>query len=298
MKKALRFSIVICVLSWILYSLVMGLCRDVVTSNRVNVVLLEIAFMAVPLFATFFAQWRSGDSSAFKLLDINISSTWLVGILLMVLAIVLCCPISVLLPGIRFHFGPEQLMEIKHIDTEVAEQIRTHLNSMPAYAIIGGAVARGLVYGLTISTVFSLGEEFVWRGYLLKLLNGCKFWKTALFVGFFNGIWHAPVVLFGHIYPQHPILGVPMMTVQCILTGAMIQYFTLKTKSVVIAAAMHGVLNGLIGVIYIMTLGGNDLTVGFTGVAGFITLGLVLTGIYHYDKFISKENIMSSPIEI
>lgn len=298
MKKALRFSIVICILSWILYTVAMGLFSDFVMSKRLYVVLLEVAFMAVPLLSTFFVQKRTNDFSAFKLLKFNPSLTWGAGIALMVIAIIMVVPVSALLPGITFNYGPEQLMALKGVDEEVADQIRLRLSSMPPYAVVGGTLIRGLIGGLTISTLFSLGEEFVWRGYLMTLLKGHKFAYVALFIGFFNGIWHAPMILFGHIYHQHPIAGVFMMSVLCILTGCLIMYFVLKTGSVVLGAAMHGVVNGLVGIVYLLTLGGSDLTVGFSGFAGFITLGILIAALYYYDTYVSKERIMSSTVEI
>lgn len=298
MKKAIRFSIVVCILSWILYTIAMGPFHDFVMSRRLYVVLLEVAFMAVPLLSVFVSQWMSKDYSAFRLLRFNPSMEWLTGILLMVIAIIMVIPISVLFPGIEFNYGPEQLMALKNIDEEVAGHIRQHLDSMPPYSIIGGALIRGLLGGLTISALFSLGEEFVWRAYLLDLLKGHKFWTVALYVGFVNGIWHAPMILFGHIYHQHPIAGVFMMSVLCILTGCLIMYFVIKTGSVVLGAAMHGVINGLVGIVYLLTLGGSDLTAGFTGFAGFITLGILIAVLYYYDTKVSKDRIMSSNVEI
>ena len=45
-----------------------------------------------------------------------------------------------------------------------------------------------------------------------------------------------------------------------------------------------------------MTDGGNDLTVGLTGLAGFIALTIVLICLFIYDYFISKEKILINKI--
>jgi hypothetical protein len=42
--------------------------------------------------------------------------------------------------------------------------------------------------------------------------------------------------------------------------------------------------------------GGNDLTVGMTGLAGFISLFFVLFVIFIYDNMISKEKIMTNKL--
>lgn len=43
-----------------------------------------------------------------------------------------------------------------------------------------------------------------------------------------------------------------------------------------------------------MVKGGNDLTVGVTGLAGFIVLALVNVGLFIYDRVLAKEHIMIS----
>jgi len=52
-------------------------------------------------------------------------------------------------------------------------------------------------------------------------------------------------------------------------------YVRVKAKSVIAAAIMHGTLNGTAGLALMMVRGGNDLTIGLTGVAGFVVLLLV-----------------------
>ena len=34
------------------------------------------------------------------------------------------------------------------------------------------------------------------------------FLKTSVLTGFIWGVWHAPIILQGHNYPQHPVAGV------------------------------------------------------------------------------------------
>lgn len=44
----------------------------------------------------------------------------------------------------------------------------------------------------------------------------------------------------------------------------------------------------------ILVQGGNDLTIGATGIAGFITLSIIIAALRAYDKYITKDNIFSS----
>ena len=43
-------------------------------------------------------------------------------------------------------------------------------------------------------------------------------------------------------------------------------------------------------------VGGNDLTNGVTGIAGFITLLLINIAFFFYDRYITKENIFTKEI--
>jgi membrane protease YdiL (CAAX protease family) len=113
-----------------------------------------------------------------------------------------------------------------------------------------------------------------WRGFLLQELRPLGFARASLFIGFIWGLWHAPLILQGHNYPQHPVTGVFMMILFCMLYTPLLNYITIKANSVIAAAIMHGSINGLAGVAIIMLQGGNDLTVGITGAAGLIVLGI------------------------
>lgn len=123
-----------------------------------------------------------------------------------------------------------------------------------------------------------------------------NFFKATIIIGFIWGIWHAPLILMGHNYPQHPQIGVFMMIVLCIFLSALFIYITIKSKSVIAAAIIHGTLNATAGISIMLIDGGNDLTVGMPGLAGFITLTIFLIGLFIYDYFISKDKILINKI--
>lgn len=68
-------------------------------------------------------------------------------------------------------------------------------------------------------------------------------------------------------------------------------YIRLKSGSVVAAAILHGSLNGTFGLAVILIKGGDDLTVGVTGLAGFIALALANAGLLLFDRFWAKHPI-------
>ena len=87
-----------------------------------------------------------------------------------------------------------------------------------------------------------------------------------------------------------------MMTIWCILLSPVITYIVIKSKSVITAAIYHGTLNAIAGIGVLYLVGGNDLTNGVTGIAGFITLLLINIAFFFYDRYITKENIFTKEI--
>lgn len=104
------------------------------------------------------------------------------------------------------------------------------------------------------------------------------------------------ILLMGHNYPQHPQIGVLMMTLLCILLTPLLLYFTIKSKSVIAAAIAHGTMNATATISIIPITSGNDLLVGMPGLAGMIAVMILTIGLFMYDRYISKENIMTEKI--
>jgi membrane protease YdiL (CAAX protease family) len=82
------------------------------------------------------------------------------------------------------------------------------------------------------------------------------------------------------------------MIVFTLLLSPIFSYVRLQAKSVIAAAILHGSLNATIGLPLMVIKGGNDLTVGVTGLAGFIALALANVGIFIYDRYFARESIM------
>lgn len=100
----------------------------------------------------------------------------------------------------------------------------------------------------------------------------------------------------GHNYPQHPQIGVLMMVVWCILLTPFHLYITIKAKSVIAAAILHGTMNATAAISIIGITGGNDLISGITGMPGFIALSVFLIILFIYDSYICKDKILTNRI--
>ncbi|MDD4896103.1 MAG: CPBP family intramembrane metalloprotease, partial [Atribacterota bacterium] len=118
--------------------------------------------------------------------------------------------------------------------------------------------------------------------------------KSSICIGLIWGLWHAPLILQGHNYPSHPQIGVIMMVIFILLLSPILSYIRLKAKSVIAAAILHGSLNATFGIPLMVIKGGNDLTVGITGLAGFVALALANLGLLIYDRYFSLEKIMNN----
>ena len=155
--------------------------------------------------------------------------------------------------------------------TELMVRIRLQYGSMTLppfegmrlYFIIGS-----LTQVVIINLIPCFGEEFGWRGYLLMRLLPLGRARAMVLTGAIWGVWHAPIILQGHNYPQHPLLGVPLMVTFCILLGVLLGWLRLASGSVFPAAVGHASVNGPGSTALAFLRARNDLTAGLTGLLG------------------------------
>jgi len=86
------------------------------------------------------------------------------------------------------------------------------------------------------------------------------------------------------------------MIVWCILLSIVFNYIRIKTKSVVGAAFIHGTTNAVAGLALLYITGGNDIIIGLTGIAGFISILTAIIILFVIDKYVLKENVFTSKI--
>lgn len=238
--------------------------------------------MFFPLIATVVMQVME-HKPIFRGLGIrwSINRWWFVGWLLFPLLSVLAVVVGALLPGVT-----------ANSDLPIVQSAIAQMNeSMPPdgpqitvglFWVIN--LVSALLAGITINALFAFGEEIGWRGYLLQQFNGQSFWKASLLIGAIWGIWHAPIILMGHNYPQHPVAGVGLMILFCMAISPILTWLRMKSKSVVVTAIAHGTLNASAGFSLLCLSGGSDLLTGMTGCVGIGLCVLVDVLIYLFDK--------------
>lgn len=289
MKKAINFSIIVCLASWIFAAFMwfgMGgynsLCAAI--------------YMFFPLVCALVIQIIKKEKlGSTGLLKFKIKWSWLVAWLLPVVIVAATIIVNSLLDGceLKFHMPPIPGME--NLSPEDMAKISAMQN--PKVIIITTLVS-GLFAGITINAIAAFGEEYGWRNYLVSALKGRNFWVACLFIGVVWGFWHFPIILMGHNYFVHRTAGVFMMVAMCLVMTPIELYLVLKAKSVYPAAIFHGTVNALAGATMLFISGGSDLINGVAGLSGIITMAVVTLILFVYDRFVSEDKIMSKKIEL
>ena len=251
----------------------------------VKSLLFSAGAMLIPLLAVIFTQLIFKDPVLKGLgISFKINRWWWIGWLLMPIIAFAVLGITLLMPGARW--------------TPDSEMMQSAMKSMPEgigiWGVIVITIISGLLNGITINAVFAFGEEITWRGFLMKEYKGMKFLMAALWIGIIWGLWHAPIILNGHNYPQHPVMGVFMMVLFCLLLTPMLMYFRQKSGSVIVPAIMHGTFNAVVGLSAVVVTPANDLLYGGAGLAGFIVLLIIDACLYLYDRCFSKEKVFTT----
>ena len=301
MKTAIKYSIILCVVSW-LYAAIMifGVGIKNPADNPTIYTIFASSYMLLPLICALGLQIVTYRKSHVRvslretgLLRFKIKLSWVVAWILPIVIVLLTIFVNSLLPNCEFNTDMSALIPAD----QVPEEQREMLNMMmtPSFMIVTTIIS-GLFAGATINALFAFGEEYGWRNYLVAALKEKKFVYAAIFIGVVWGIWHFPLILLGHNYPQHSVAGVFMMVILSVLLSFVELYFVLKAKSVYPAAIFHGTINAVAGLNVFLIKGGNDLLNGMPGLSGFIVISIVIIVIYLFDKYVCKDNIFIKTI--
>lgn len=250
-----------------------------------DVYLFKLVSMFTPLLSVIITQLLFKEP-VFKHMGVNFKFNrwWIIGWLLMPILSLAVLGTSLLAPG--------AYLESDAID----EMMKDAPITVGFWQCVGIILANGMITGATVNAVAAFGEEIGWRGFLVKELVGKKFIWAALFIGIVWGAWHFPLILNGHNYPDHPVIGVFMMMLMCACLTPIFLYFRLKGRSVIVPAILHGTFNGVIPLANVVVQPSNDLVIGLGGVAGILAMLLFDVAIFLYDRYISKENLFLKPL--
>lgn len=278
MKRGLLFTIIACVGVWLLVGA--GWLSAKTAQSPLWIAVASLS-MFMPLIATIITQ-KVNRESVLRGIGIRwkFNRWWIVAWLLPVLMAFAMIGVACLLPGV--HFTVESPIMV-----DTLEQLNSKL---PGGATLTPAtfllilMSSGLIAGATINALLAFGEEVGWRGYLLKQFAGKNFLFTAIVIGAVWGLWHAPLILMGHNYPSHPVVGVFVMIVACVCLAPVVQFIRLKSGSVVAAAIFHGSFNAFasLGILFLDHT--DELLTAPMGVAGIVVFLITLGALHLTDR--------------
>jgi membrane protease YdiL (CAAX protease family) len=256
--------------------------------------IVTVGYMFVPMIVAIFMQKVVSREPLIKPLGLSfrLNRWWLVAWLLPPAVSFATSGVSLTFPVVEYSPQMAGILERfrSFLPPEQMEEIERGMGTIRIHPLWTGLL-QGLVAGPTVNAVAGFGEELGWRGFLQKELKGLGFYRSSVLIGFIWGVWHMPIILQGHNYPDHPLSGVFMMIAWCILLSPIFSLVRLRSGSVIAAAVLHGSLNGTAGLALMVVEGGSDLLVGVTGLAGFAVLLLVNLVLLLQDRFLSKSPI-------
>ncbi len=280
-KKVWNFIILNFSLSWLLAGLLKIFNIKLISSLGI---LLGVLYMFCPLVSVVILEKFLYHGSIKETCSVNFKLNWwfLMAWLLPFFVSFASFGVAVLFPGVEISPTMEGFFE-RFANTYPADQIelmKKQISEMPVSPVIVMSI-QALFAGATINALAAFGEEVGWRGLLYnELIPKFNFWQTSLIIGFIWGLWHAPLILQGHNYPNFPGIGVLWMIIFCILYSPIFNFIREKTNSVVSTSILHGTINATFGFSILFLKGGNELTVGVLGLSGFIVLLIIDVIIY------------------
>jgi membrane protease YdiL (CAAX protease family) len=198
--------------------------------------------------------------------------------------------IGALFPDVSFTTDYGAFLRGLGLPEEQIEASLAVLEGLPVPPVVF-LVGQGLAAGLTINAVAALGEELGWRGLLLRELSPLGFWRLSLLTGVVWGVWHAPLIVQGHNFPEAPIAGIVVMTGWTVAASPLFTYLTVRARSVLAATLLHGSFNAVASLSLVYLPGAGNLLVGPVGIAG-IGAGLLATAacVVH-DRYVADDRM-------
>lgn len=171
--------------------------------------------------------------------------------------------------------------------------------SLSPWLIVILQAGQALLLAPILNAIFTFGEEFGWRAYLLPKLMPLGGRKAVLISGVIWGVWHWPIILMGYNYgfdyPGAPWMGLLAMVWFTTMFGIIISWVTLRTQSVWPAVIAHGAING-IAAIGLLTVKGSPIS--WLGPTPIGLIGGIFITILAINLLIIKGAIDPTPDEL
>jgi uncharacterized protein len=157
--------------------------------------------------------------------------------------------------------------------------------SMPLWQLALLQISSGMLISPLINCIFTFGEEYGWRAYLLQKLLPLGYRKALILLSIIWGTWHWPIIILGYnyglSYPGAPFPGMLLFVWVCFCFSVFLSWTVLKAGSVWPAVIGHAAINGMAGAATLFLSGDANILLGpsvqgIFGVMGFALLAIVL----------------------
>ncbi|MGB9620957.1 MAG: CPBP family intramembrane glutamic endopeptidase [Brevinematia bacterium] len=291
-KKVVIFLVVSFLFSWIIALVIWKF--SLYEGRNLLLTTLLVVYMFGPAIGAIIAQRSSNQKVKDLGIEFKVNKWWILGVLSIL-------TITILTPLISYLLGGGLITSWEELQNKVVEIYKSELaqkqmekigkvvnNNILIFYLI--TILSGVAAGLTINGLAAFGEELGWRGLLFEEFKKYGFIKSSFLIGIIWGLWHAPIIAMGHNFPQHPTEGIFLMTAFCVALAFIMNYFRLKSNSVILSSIMHGTLNGTAGIYVYANKVSNDILYNLAGIAGIMVI-ILLIFIISFDRevFLSEK---------
>jgi uncharacterized protein len=141
-----------------------------------------------------------------------------------------------------------------------------------------------LMVSALVVTLFTFGEEYGWRGYLLPRLLPLGEIRASLLLGLIWALWHLPLLLAGLNYPGANVwLAILVFTfVTVTVSFAYTWFYVASSGSVLIAAVLHASFNNFADTLTVpsLLLGAHPFTASLIDSVLMVALVVVVYGLF------------------
>lgn len=180
---------------------------------------------------------------------------------------------------------------VHNLEKLIGTSVDTSAMNMPPtpLAMLPLGIFGALMAGLTVNAIFAMAEEIMWRGYLAQAFAGRPFCKKYVTIGVLWGLWHIPLIALGYNYgTANALQGSVLFIGFCVVMSLVLGFVVERTRSVWLAAVLHGTFNGFSQVMLLLVVGGSSLLASSAvGVVSLVMWLVVFVACYISTTFAS-----------
>lgn len=259
---------------------------------------IAVLYMPVPLYTLLLSRFMLSVPVPFRALlslkQITAKRYALVAGLFLAWAVLMIGSVAVLgwlWPETFGHLATTNGHLVYNLEKLIGTSVDTSAMNMPPtpLAMLPLGIFGALMAGLTVNAIFAMAEEIMWRGYLVQAFAERPFCKKYVTIGVLWGLWHIPLIALGYNYgTANALPGSVLFIGFCVVMSLVLGFVVERTRSVWLAAVLHGTFNGFSQVMLLLVVGGSSLLASSAvGVVSLVAWLVVFVGCYISTAFAS-----------